>query len=394
MTEVNEVGAPEPEASPSEQEIIEGTPEDNKDDLSNIGEIEETPTEEVVEETPEETPKEDEEPKEEEPVEEEPKEELSLRDQELVKRFSKEFPDALKKFPEIRSALYRDKEFSKVFINPADAKEAAESMEVLDYFQDAIVDGNAEVLIESISKDMDDKVLEKFALNFVPALHKKNPEVYNKVVEPLAKNLLASAFKAGKAGGPAGKNLALAAQHLNLWLFENKEPSGAKLGFEEKVDPEVQQVRTEREQNFKASIVDSGKKEMRAKIEARLDKSIKGGIREVIVEKTLLGIGKVLNKDESYGRQRDSLFRKAARSNFAGDWGTRILSLYTGQATKLLPAVLGVVQKEFLPAGGNNANPNPKSGKVNVQGGRQTPKAPVSANQMKPGEKDVDFLAR
>lgn len=385
VTQITEPGGGE--ETTSEMDIIgdveETAPETTAETTEEIAE---TP---VVEEVPE-TETEEEEPDLEETIEN-PEEPLSLRDKELVKQIGEKFPKLLKEFPQVRSALYRDKEFSKVFPTPADAKEAAEAAETLDFFQDSVMAGNPETLIESISKDMDSKVLEKFALNFIPALHKLSPAVYEKAVEPLARNLLYSAYQQGLASG--NKNLQLAARHLQLYLFNTKdEPKGSKLGFEDKPDPDREAFSQRVEAEFKNKITETSIGGMKAKITALLDKKMNPELREVIIEKTLKGIGASLNKNEAYTRQRDILFRKASRSNYAGDWVTRITSLYTGQATKLLPAVLGVVTKTLVL--GNNANPQPAKQRTNVQGGRNAPSETGKANVMKKGESPLDFLAR
>jgi hypothetical protein len=385
VTAINEPGGD----NPSEMDIIDDidTPETPEAETPETPEAPETP-----EEVPEETPEVPEEETELEETVENPEEPLSARDKELTKQIGEKYPKLLKEFPQVRSALYRDKEFSKVFPTPADAKEAAEAAETLDFFQDSVMAGNPETLIESISKDMDGKVLEKFALNFIPALHKLSPAVYEKAVEPLARNLLYTAYTQGQASG--NKNLQLAARHLQLFLFGSKdEPKGSKLGYEDKPDPDREAFTQRVESEFKTKITETSINGMKAKITSLLDKKINPELREVIIEKTLKGIGASLNKNEAYTRQRDILFRKASRSNYAGDWGTRISSLYTGQATKLLPAVLGVVTKSLVP--GNNANPQPAKQRTNLQGGRQAVSETTGkANVMKKGESVLDFLAR
>lgn len=359
LGDIGEEETPKPEETP------------NLDDVEEIVK-EDEPAEEVKEEDKE-TPEGEE--------EEKPKEKLSERDENIVKRLNAKDKTILKEFPEVRSALFRDREFTKVFPTPDDAKEAADAVDTLEYFEDSVRKGNPEVLIENIaSLDKDGKALETFALNFIPALQKKNSEVYNKVVDPLARNLLATAFNTGKKTGQ--KNIWLAAQHLHAFYFDgDANPKGAKLGVEDQPNPERDALIAERQTNFMTSVQTSAKQGMAAKIEAKLPKGVSETLKAAIIDKTLKDIGAKLNKDEVYSRQRDSLVRKAARMNYAGDWGTRITSLYTGQATKLLPAALGNALKEFLPSNSAQPNPKPNQGVKPTSGGN-------SAKDGKPAQLD------
>jgi hypothetical protein len=131
---------------------------------------------------------------------------------------------------------------------------------------------------------------------------------------------------------------------------------------------------------------------MTAKIDKLVPKEVKGTLRKVMIDSVLKGIGAQLTKDEYYRRQIDSLYKKANRSNYAGEWGPRIRGVYLGHATKLLPTVLGLVSKEIL---GNRPKTEPKPKQKIAQTQNQPSAKDVFKTDPKTGKKmtDIEFLA-
>lgn len=310
-------------------------------------EVDDIPTD-TPNEVPDETPTKEEET----PEEKEPEVELSPRDKALTAKITEKYPNALKEFPEIRSALYEQKEFRKLYPSVDDAKEALERSEVLDILEEGVLAGESEPLLAQIA-EIDPKAHEKFVSNFLPTLHKQNPALYDKVLTPLFKNALFTAFQHGKKTN--NPNLERAAKHLSLFLFETPEVTPGEV---EKEDPKLAEERTkfheERQNTFRSDVQKNSVAVMTSRIEKMIPKEVEPTLKKIVVDSVLKGIGAQLNKDEYYRRQVDSLFRKAAKASYAGDWGPRIQGVYLGHATKLLPAVYGLISKEIL---GNRANP-------------------------------------
>lgn len=375
------------------QELLGDDPTPQKDPTiplettDEVEEIEETPEEieeeEVVEEEAEEEAEEE--------VEEEPEVKLSPRDEDIVKKLNEKDKTILKEFPQIRSALFEQKEFRKLG-TVDDAKEAFERSEILDAFEDIVVAGDAGSFITTVAQE-NAEGFAKFSENFLPALFEKNPVLYDKVVTPLARNMLSEALKQAKASN--NLNLERSVAHLSQFLFNSPTvpQTQPKAPEDEKLQRERLEFNQKRASTFRTETQTSSITVMTAKIEKMVPKEVVGALRKVVVDSVLKGIGAQLNKDEYYRRQIDSLYRKADRSNYAGDWGPRIRGVYLGHATKLLPAVLGLVSKELL---GNRATtPKPKP-KVKVETQNSSPAAKdVFKVDPKTGKKmtDLEFLA-
>ncbi len=345
---------------------------------------------EEVEETPEETPEEEVEEEVEEEPEPEPGVKLSPRDEDIVKKLNEKDKTILKEFPQIRSALFEQKEFRKLG-TVDDAKEAFERSEILDAFEDIVVAGDAASFITTVSES-NGEGFAKFSENFLPALYDKNPQLYDKVVTPLARNMLSEALKQAKASG--NQNLERSVAHLSQFLFNSPQvPQAAPKGPEDKkLEDERRQFNQERANTFRTTTQNNAITIMTAKIERLVPKEVQGALRKVVIDSVLKGIGASLNKDEYYRRQVDSLYRKADKSNYAGDWGPRIQGVYLGHATKLLPAVLGLVSKEIL---GNRATtPKPKP-KVKIETQPVQRASDVFKPDPKTGKKmtDIEFLS-
>lgn len=368
------------------EEILDDGPEPEK--VEEVEEVEEAAEEEAPEEEEAEEEKVEEE---EEPEPEEPEVKLSPRDEDIVKKLNEKDKTILKEFPQIRSALFEQKEFRKLG-TVDDAKEAFERSAILDDFEDIVIGGDASTFIEQVAANNNEGFL-KFSENFLPALFQKNPQQYDKVVTPLARNMLNEARKQALASGNV--NLERSVKHLSQFLFNSPEvPKGEP---ERPEDPKLAQERLEfnqkRANTFRTEVQANSIAVMTAKIEKQVPKEVKGALRKVVIDSVLKGIGLQLRKDEYYGRQVASLYRKADKNNYAGEWGPRIQSVYLGHATKLLPAVLGLVSKELL---GNSARITKPKPKVKVEAQVSSPAAKdVFKVDPKTGKKmtDIEFLS-
>lgn len=354
------------------------------------------PTEEEEEIESEETETEEETTEEEEETDPEVSDEdLTPRDKKIIDGLNKKDKAILKEYPEIRSALYEQKEFRKVFTSIDDAKEASDRSEILDVLEESVLSGDPTQFLEQVS-GLDKEAAEKFSTNFLPTIHKLNPQLYDKILNPLVKNMLFTAMSHGKKTGNV--NLERSAKHLHQLFFDdpNVTPGAVVKEEDPKLAQERQKFHQERESTFRTDVQKNAVAVMTSKIDKMIPKNVEGSLRKIMIDSVLKGIGKQLNKDEYYGRQVATLYRKAAKNSYAGDWGPRIQSLYLGQANKLLPAVYGLVHKEII---GNRAKinkdpkPKPKPGSV-ISQSKGPDKDPWKPDP-KTGKKmtDEEFLA-
>ena len=87
-----------------------------------------------------------------------------------------EFPEFFKKFPQFRDLVFQQAEYRKIFSTVEDAKEANDDIVAFNGLRDGVLAGKADVLIDAI-EETDKAASERFALSFLPALHKKNSEL-------------------------------------------------------------------------------------------------------------------------------------------------------------------------------------------------------------------------
>jgi hypothetical protein len=143
--ESNEEDTPEKVAP--EKKVSE-VPESNDEENSEDEEVVEIPEEE---ETSEET-------------EEEEGRELLPHERPTVKQITEKFPDFFKKFPTLKDAFFREKQFSEVFHTPQEAKEAAVIAGDYKTLQDDLVNGTGEKLLPAL-KESDS--LGRFSKSFL-----------------------------------------------------------------------------------------------------------------------------------------------------------------------------------------------------------------------------------
>ncbi|MGH7889985.1 MAG: hypothetical protein ACRENF_05485, partial [Thermodesulfobacteriota bacterium] len=343
-------------------------PVETPEEISTPEEVE-TPVEEI-DEVPVET-------KDDEPEDEDKESLTSSYPRPSLKDVTKQYPDFFKKFPDLRHAFFREKEFTELYPTVDDAREASEKSETYDALVGALEEGNLAPVFEGLEDP------EKVVTSFLPSLYKHNQELYYQVTTPLLEKIIKQAYREGVAN--ENENLQNSAAHLAKWLFndisvatdENRttvqKPARQR---DDKLDQERANWELERYNEARSVIHSSGESKLKREIELALDESIKGRTRKLITDAVYDEIGEALEADKGHMARMGSLWTRAAAAKFSGDHKSRIVSAYLARAKSLVPTVRKKIVLEVL---GRKTQSNPErlppSGAPVRMGGKDIPKA-------------------
>lgn len=293
----------------------------------------------------------------------------------------KAYPDFGKKFPDVKSALFREQRYSEVVGTPEDAEAAVEKASVLDAMSDDLIGkGDPTALLDQIEKS-DKESFKKVSMAILPYLQAKDKDLYYAVAGIPIKQLLRAVHAEGK-----GKttDLGRAALLIHNWFFDNydvdKEIPGerrvenTKSAKEKELEDRLNQINTREENDYNKSMDDSYIKKMTSHIKEGLDKDdrLNDYTKNKLVEDILKDIRKQLGADSRYTGQLKSLYKQAKASGFTNDSKSRMINTALVRARALVPAVrqrlvaeaLGkklkakVEDKETKRASSNGNNPN------------------------------------
>jgi hypothetical protein len=348
-------------SSPAKEE--DESEEDSSDEEPSVD------SEEVDEE--EEDGLEDEE--EEEESEEEEEEEVKPHKGKLkIKEINKKYPELFKEYPELRNSFFRDKEFARRFNSPADADEVISEATAFRNLGAMINNGEVEKLIGAI-EETGPKQVEQFSENFLPALNKKNPDLYIKTVMPVIDSFLKNMYLA--AVKTEDSNKMNAAKHAALWIFNDVRFATGELSFQDikkqeeakKVgpDPEREKLEQEKRQFFELRYVEcrhgveSGiQSRIRRQIVGHLPDGISDFLKDTLVEKIAADVDGTVARDQKHMNIMRSLWNRAKDAGFTEEWKTRLVNAYLARALPILPGVRsrlivegtkGIIDSEKLP---------------------------------------------
>jgi len=270
----------------------------------------------------------------------------------LPKALKAKYPEIFKEFPEIRKAIFAEKEFLKLFGTVEEAKDASLKSANFDLIVGEIQRGNIQPLLDGL-KETDDKLLRSFTRGILPAIYKQSKDMYFEIIDPILINVLKSAHENG-----SDDNVKNSALHLAKFLFGKidvlDKPAGAK-----EVDPDREAFEKEKAEfmtqkfNEARTIVNDG-------ITSELNKFIGEGLdnlgitpymKKVIIKEIQNDVDILLAQNEDHMRQVDSLWKKAAQAGYPADQIARITSTYLARAKPLVPTVRSKVKAELMKTG-------------------------------------------
>lgn len=337
-------------------------------------------TEEKVEEKPPEEKLESE-------VEEEEKleplgddEEITEEDEEKPGRISfseikKEFPNLLKKFPQLQANYFKAEKYEEIFPTIEDATISARKAEIFDVFDAQTTNGDFSELISAVGKT-NPQGLENVADTILPQLYSTNPQLYVRAIQPVLKSLIGTALKQAEASKNDNlKNAALVLQDM-IW---GKGGPPADQVRNNRPDPE--KIRLEQERNnLLINTATNYEIETKELAHKHLSKLVEDGIdpenklspftRSKLVEQIIADVNDKLAKDPATSKHMLALWKQAAISGFPAEMKPSLIRAFLGRAKTILPAIR---QKRKAEAFGSPAE-KPELRKTNIPPSSATPR--------------------
>jgi len=342
-----------------------GVEHSTQEDAEFLAEGEEKELEKKVEE-PEEKEKEEEEKEEEkeEELEEEPDETKDqVKARPAFKEITGKYPNLFKDFPDLREMYFREQEYTKAFPTVEDAKEAAEIVERFNSLDELVSSGKVEDAADFFKfiKESDEGVHNKFAMNFLPALSKSDPDLHYQILTPVAQDLIQAVFAEGsRLGEEAGKNLRNAALHFSQYYFNDLDVAkGKKVARVEPVDDSAKQELDREREAFYAEKYESSLQGVESRIGSILSKEIKKSLDpkgdtfndfmlDTLTEKVLKSVDVATTKDTSHMARIASLWKQARKASYSKESTDRLVSAYLSRARQLLPEIKNKIRSDAL----------------------------------------------
>jgi hypothetical protein len=284
---------------------------------------------------------------------------------------TKKYPKVFKDFPELKSGLFRSRQYTEIFPTIEEAREAFDRGQVLNEVEKDIFDnGSTKELLTRVRKG-DEKSFKKIASSVLGEIRGISEDAYFTAIIPVLDELILTLHQSGET--KSDDNIKNAALIVNMLIHGGKTlPSGVQLGSrknnnEDEENEESKENRVEREKldrekgDIAFSRLSSAQKDVIGKVlgvlEKNLDRMISrekfGGkyVRGKLVGDVMDEVNVVLGKDTTHVRNMDLLWKKAQRLDYDDDSKKRIVSTILLKIGKILPKIQNDLEAEALAEG-------------------------------------------
>lgn len=316
------------------------------------------------------------------------------------------YPGLFKDFPYLEKAYYREQQFTELLPTIEDARNAVQAKNVLDRFENDVMNGNTEVILRTVKNDSP-KGFAKIIDNYLPTLARVDEQAYYHVLGNVTKHTIVAMVKEARNSG--NEALQSAAQLLNQFVFgttEFKPPSNLSRN-----EPEADDRNKElqhREQQFIRQQFNTAREDLNTRInntltntiDANIDpkKSMSDYVRKNASREAMEMLDTVLSKDARFVALKDKLWESVFNENFSKTSVERIKSAYLSRAKTLLPTVIKKARIDALKGLGRRSdeeetpNKNPITpGKPRTYEGNKGGKI-SKASEIPKGMRTLDFL--
>lgn len=275
-----------------------------------------------------------------------------------VSVIKKEFPGIFKRFPDLKSSLFRDAEFSKAFADPEEAHLAAQKAENYDQLEGSLVSGDPELLMKELHEN-NPRAFERVVENWLPKLRALDEKSYIAATEPILEELIYHAYRHGEKVGD--KNLVMSARHIANFVFANggEIPDIAKKAPQGPSPAEVQ-LQQER-QVWAQTRFKEADAEIFQRVTKSLDQTIRQGLdptgtmsermKASIVADVINEMNKVLVNDQGQLKRMNGLWRRASQDSFSRQSKESIVNTYLSGARPLIRDLRNRIRAEYLGQG-------------------------------------------
>jgi hypothetical protein len=266
------------------------------------------------------------------------------------------YPTIFNEFPDLKTAFFAHKEYSKHFPTVDDAAIATQELDAFETLKESVLSGKTAVLYNAI-KAQDPEALQTFAVNLLPELYKANPAAYERAVTPVVETMLRTAFAEGtvrtRRGDASGEQLQLAARILSEMLFDTEDVA---TGTKTAVRP------LEAKKDNSVELFTTASTEVATRVESQVNSIIRTGLdpnnamtpfmRKAIIAETVQELERKLTADSNFMAAQQARWVSAQRNKFDEASKRKIETAYLARAKALLPDIRKTVVARAL----NKAN--------------------------------------
>jgi hypothetical protein len=292
-----------------------------------------------------------------------------------VKELTTKYPNLFKNFPDLRTVMFREAKFTEIFPTLEEATDASVAQSDLETINQRIASGDVAAMLEDLEKEE----LPKVATNFLPALYKKDKNLYHKIMDPIVDRVLKNAYAEGERTD--NDNLKFGAAHLAKYIFGDENfASGGKavpeLQFkaDEKLEEERANFRIEKFNEARDAVITYSLKRLENEIKSGLPKDISQRLSTIIIDQVVTEIDSALKKDDGHINLMKRLWKQAEKGNFSGEHKARISSAYLARARNMVPKLRQNILNELVGESDETSRPQRRlqpSGSPPSNNGRQ-----------------------
>ena len=278
--------------------------------------------------------------------------ELSVNTPPRRKEILKEFPTLFKKFPQLETAWFRDREFVDLFGTLDDAKESLQKAETLDGYESSLMTGDTESILKAV-KDNDETAWNKVVDNYLTTLAKVDQNAHMHVLTGVAKNIISHAAQ------EKDDKLTEAVTVLHKYLFGNtnfqphqnlsKDNSGR-----EELEQERQEMMQERFETARDDLSVRVHNSLKGTVDTLIDPkgSMSSFVKKHAINEAMSDLESSMRDDKNFMKSVDGLWKKAATAKYNAESISRIRSMFTSKAKTLLSDVVKRSRREALKGSG------------------------------------------
>lgn len=274
------------------------------------------------------------------------------------------YPDLFKDFPDLRSVIFRDQTYSKIFPTVEDAQEAVEDVNAFNSLRESTLAGDPNLIVDTLS-NTDKAAFTNFSRNFLPALHKKDPSVYGDTVAPVIQNILRYAFdegvaRAGHGDTEGGDKLKEAAKMVAKVIFGDEGAADGSKNFV-KALPKVEVDTVKEGTEYNAAVKDvttNVLKELHTSIRRGLDPNgvLTPFIRKSVISNVIDQVQRQLAHDASWMQSQAARWARAKREGYDDGSKRKITTAYLARAKDLIPTIRRKIVEEAIGSSKKNSS--------------------------------------
>jgi hypothetical protein len=372
-------GEDTPGTKDTDEDVVSGD-EDEDTDKDEVDEGDEDTEEDEVTEEDEDKSKVDRRPEPPEPTEDD-----VITNRPTYAALKKAYPNIFKDHPELRSILFREPEYAKIFPTIKEARETAAYADTVRQVEQSLAEGDPEILLKSVM-DASPQMLATLAENIPATLYKLSQESYVKMTTPIIRNAIILARQ--HARGVQDKDLWNGLDHIEKFLFgdhrfslKKEEPKGDPLKAErEQLDRERRDLHMQRARGFENRVRERSEAAFKREILRGLDpqKTLTPRMRDLIAEQALTEVGGRMSKDNAHLSSMNTLWRRAAQQGLSPESEEQLIRAWLSRARPLIGPVRRKLLAEIV---GRSEQPNTE-GKPSTDGGKmRPPRVPVGKDR-------------